>query len=155
MRGAVRTELDTTRAPALDVSPREVRKPPTAVCNIPPIQATGVVGDDEARGRESDVPKRRKRVVAKAAIGVIERDDQLAWRESSDATNRIREFGERERPPPRLRQRLHLDGEATRRESRHTQLSPPLDLVVTQNRRDHGARVEQTQHRLDSLFPTP
>ena len=90
----MRLERDTVRAPPLDVSPGQVREPSPTVGHIPSVQSTGEVRDHEASSGEPHVPEHRERVIAKTAVGVVERDEKLAIARPAPAANACLELDE-------------------------------------------------------------
>src|SRR5580704_229890 len=138
MGRGVRDEFDATGLPAAHVAPRQVRESAAAVGDIPTVQAAGIVGDDRADGGEANSCQRRESVLSEAAIGVIERDDQLAAPERALAVDAALDFVERQRPPAAGGQALELLSKTPGRQARHAQVSPAVDLVIAQDRRnDH------------------
>ena len=105
VRGGVRLERDPLRLPALDVAPGEVREPPTAVRDIPPIEPAGVVGDHETHACKLEVSKHRKGVITEPAVRVVERDEDLPGGSTAFATHARREFTQRDPAPTAVRQR--------------------------------------------------
>ena len=78
MRSGMRLERNAAQAPALDVSPCEVREPPTPIRDVPAVESARIVGDDEAGRLESEVAQHGEREISESAVGVVERDEQLA-----------------------------------------------------------------------------
>ena len=139
MRCRMRFERDAVSAPALDVAPREMREPAPAIGNVPSIQPTGEIRDHEAHGRESHVPQHGERVVAEPAVGIVERDEELATAGAPVTANTRRELVERDTAPTGTGQGVYLRREPRRGEPRYAKLSATFDLVITQNGWDHGA----------------
>ncbi len=150
MRGRVGGERDPALPPALDVAPREVREPPSAVGDVPAVEPPGVVGDDEARGGESVRLEHGERVLAKSAVGVVERDHHLARRPRRGHLRASHDLGQSDGPISVARQPLHLTREAPRREAGHAQLAAALDLVVAENERLAHAPPHSSGSRLSS-----
>ena len=139
MRRGMGFERDTLRAPPLDVAPGQVGEASPAVGYIPTVQPTGEIRDDETRRREPHLPQYGERVVTKAAIGVVERDEKLAIARSPLAANACLELGERDASPAGGSQRVHLRRETGRSDAGDAKLPTPFDLVITEGGRDHDA----------------
>ena len=139
MRRGMGLERDTLRAPPLDVAPGQVGEASPAVGDIPAVQPTREIRDDETRRREPHIPQHGERVVTKAAIGVVERDEKLAIARSPLAANACLELDERNASPAGRSQRVHLRRETGRSDARDAKLATPFDLVITEGGRDHDA----------------
>ena len=157
----MRLERDVVRAPPLDVAPGEVCEPSPAVGYVPSIHPAGEIRDHEARRGEPHVPQDGERVVTKTAVGVVERDEELAISRSPLAANASRELGERYASPAGGGQRVHLHRETPWGDARDAELAAPFNLVVAEDRRNHDAvrskprAVERSVWGQTPVLPNP
>src|SRR6185437_6838764 len=96
------------------VAPLQMREPATAVGHVPSIQLPRELGNDEAGGAESVRREHGKRVLAKTAIGIVERDDDLARTNRTHAARAGLQFSQRQRSPAVACQTVDLAREAAR-----------------------------------------
>ena len=155
MRRGMGFERDTLRAPPLDVAPGQVGEASPAVGHIPTVQPTGEIRDDKTCRREPHIPQHGERVVTKAAISVVERDEKLAVERSPLAANACLELDERNASPAGRSQRVHLRRETGRSDARDAKLTTPFDLVITEGGRDHGAVGSKPRIVQTPVLPNP
>src|SRR4051794_15215845 len=129
-------ESDAARLPPSHVAPREMREAPPAVGDIPPIEASGELRDHRAHGVKTVCLEHRKRVIAEAAVSVVERDDDLTLGDGAPALHDLFELLERQGAIPRPREPLDLARKAPRRDAGYPELVAALHLVVAENERE-------------------
>src|SRR5262245_28629344 len=79
MRGAVRSKVESSPAPLLDLAPVQMTKPVPGVLNIPGIRLPHVIGDQKGRSREAQIGKHGIGVLSQGSVAVVERQQKSTW----------------------------------------------------------------------------
>src|SRR5437867_11469042 len=109
MRRRVRREREPPLLPAPDGAPIEMRQPAPGVAHIPCVQSPDVVRDEECGGGEPHVGEYRIDVLVEGGVAVVEGEQELGMRDARcGLRDALAELGECERPPTRMRLRVHL-----------------------------------------------
>ena len=73
MRRAVRGEVKTAIAPALDVAPPEMRQAIPGVAHVPRVRLPDVVRDQKGRRSKTEIGEKRIDAVGERGVAVVKR----------------------------------------------------------------------------------